>query len=242
VSRALWALIPAAGIGSRFGADIPKQYCEINGQTILDISIAKMLAVPNLQGLVLALAANDSFWPKSIHYQNPKIHIVDGGAERADSVLNGLRFLKTYAAQKNINDDVWVLVHDAARPCVQLASIKRLIETAAQDEHGAMLAVPVADTLKRSGVSTSRIDATVSRENIWRGNTPQFFGLSTLNQAIADALAAGVLVTDEASAMEHAGYQPHLVVDSPTNIKVTLADDLALAELYLTFFAAQASD
>ena len=234
-TRTIWAVVPAAGIGSRFGADIPKQYCQIHGKTILDISLSKMLAVPNIEGVVLALAKDDPFWPQSTHFGNPKIKLVDGGKERADSVLNGLNYLQSIAADTS----VWVLVHDAARPCVLINRIEALIEVAKQDEQGAMLAVPVADTLKRSVQGTDRIEKTVSRENIWRGNTPQYFPVSALAEAIETAKRAGVLVTDEASAMEFAGYQPHLVADSATNIKVTLSEDSALAALYLKYYDAK---
>jgi 2-C-methyl-D-erythritol 4-phosphate cytidylyltransferase len=223
----LHAVIPAAGVGSRMGADIPKQYLQLAGKTVIERTLERLLQLPGLANIVVALGEADPIWPGLEIRNDSRLHTVNGGKERADSVLNGLYKLRQLA-----DDDDWVLVHDAARPCVRLAEIDLLIETCLNREQGGILATPVHDTMKRSD-SQNRIVGTVPRENLWHACTPQLFRIGELTEAIESALDSGYPVTDEASAMERAGQQPLLVECSLANIKITRPDDLALAEFYL---------
>jgi 2-C-methyl-D-erythritol 4-phosphate cytidylyltransferase len=223
----LHAVIPAAGVGSRMGADIPKQYLQLAGKTVIERTLERLLQLPGLANIVVALGEADPIWPGLEIRKDSRLHTVNGGKERADSVLNGLYKLRQLA-----DDDDWVLVHDAARPCVRLAEIDLLIETCLNRKQGGILATPVHDTMKRSD-SQNRIVGTVPRENLWHACTPQLFRIGELTEAIESALDSGYPVTDEASAMERAGQQPLLVECSLANIKITRPDDLALAEFYL---------
>jgi 2-C-methyl-D-erythritol 4-phosphate cytidylyltransferase len=223
----LHAVIPAAGVGSRMGADIPKQYLQLAGKTVIERTLERLLQLPGLANIVVALGEADPIWPGLEIRKDSRLHTVNGGKERADSVLNALYKLRQLA-----DDDDWVLVHDAARPCVRLAEIDLLIETCLNREQGGILATPVHDTMKRSD-SQNRIVGTVPRENLWHACTPQLFRIGELTEAIESALDSGYPVTDEASAMERAGQQPLLVECSLANIKITRPDDLALAEFYL---------
>ena len=223
----LHAVVPAAGIGSRMRADIPKQYLPLAGKPVIEQTLERLLQVPGLGRVAVAISATDTSWPSLAISSHERIVRVNGGRERADSVLSGLRTLRQEG-----HDDDWVLVHDAARPCVRLEEIAQLIETCTSNNQGGILAMPVHDTMKRSD-SRNRILETVPRENLWHACTPQLFRLGELSDAIANALGTGYAVTDEASAMEHAGPQPLLVECSVTNIKITRPDDLALAEFYL---------
>jgi 2-C-methyl-D-erythritol 4-phosphate cytidylyltransferase len=220
-----WAIVPAAGIGSRMQADRPKQYLLLHGQTILEHTLQRLAAVPGLSGIVVSLAADDPYWP---HLNTPAlVQCAPGGAERCHSVLNALDFL---AGQADADD--WVLVHDAARPCVRVGDIQHLIASLADDPLGGLLAVPVRDTLKRAD-SAGVVRETVSRADLWHALTPQMFRLEMLRQALRRALDDGLFVTDEAQAMEYCGYHPRLIAGHPDNIKITQPQDLALASLYL---------
>jgi 2-C-methyl-D-erythritol 4-phosphate cytidylyltransferase len=223
----LHAVIPAAGVGSRMGADIPKQYLQLAGKSVIEQTLERLLQLPGLEHIVVALGEDDPFWPGLGISNDTRLVTVKGGKERADSVLNGL-----YTLRQLCSDEDWVLVHDAARPCVRLAEIKRLIETCVNHAQGGILATPVHDTMKRSD-NHNRILETVPREHLWHACTPQLFRIGELTEAIEHALESGYPVTDEASAMERAGQQPLLVECSLANIKITRPDDLALAEFYL---------
>jgi len=226
-SPAFWAVIPAAGVGRRMGADRPKQYLPLAGRTVLESTLNIFLGHPRITGVVVAIGAEDP-WFKTLTLDTGKpIRVVEGGEERCHSVLNALRDLKGVAA----NDD-WVLVHDAARPCLSHADLDRLIATLVTDPVGGLLATPVSDTLKRADPS-GRVAETVDRNGLWRAFTPQMFRLGLLAEALESALAAGALVTDDASAMELAGHAPRLVDGSPANLKITSPADLALAEFFL---------
>ena len=223
----LHAVVPAAGVGSRMGADIPKQYLQLAGKTVMERTLERLLQLPGLANIVVALGEGDPIWPGLEIRNDSRLHTVNGGKERADSVLNGLYKLRQLA-----DDEDWVLVHDAARPCVRLAEIDLLIETCLNRGQGGILATPVHDTMKRSD-SQNRIVGTIPRENLWHACTPQLFRIGELTEAIESARDSGYPVTDEASAMERAGQQPLLVECSLANIKITRPDDLALAEFYL---------
>jgi 2-C-methyl-D-erythritol 4-phosphate cytidylyltransferase len=218
---AFWVVIPAAGIGSRMRADRPKQYLQLAGQTILEHSLNCFLDHPQLKGLVLSLASDDPFWPTLACANDPRICRAAGGAERADSVLAGLLQLLELGAEA----DDWVLVHDAARPNLARSDLDSLLGELANDPVGGLLAVPARDTLKRAGAD-GRVAETMDRSLIWQAYTPQMFRFAALHQALADALVAGVAITDEASALEWAGQAPKLVEGRADNLKITRPEDL----------------
>ncbi len=222
-----WAVIPAAGIGKRMGSEIPKQYLELNGKAIILHTLDRLLFHSAIKGAVVALSRHDGWWEHlEIHHDKP-VQRVEGGIERCHSVLNALHELSSHA-----DDEDWVLVHDAARPCLLQTDLDNLINRVSQDKIGGLLGVPVRDTMKRAETSGRVID-TVEREGLWHALTPQMFRLGMLRSALENAIEAEQLVTDEASAMEQAGYQPLLVEGSATNIKITRPEDLALAAFYL---------
>ncbi len=210
------------------GADLPKQYLRLAGRRIIDLSIEAMLTHPLIDGLYVALAAEDPWWSGSEYADHPDVVRVAGGAERSDSVLSALLELRKRAAP---ND--WVLVHDAARPCVRRGDITNLIERVRLHPVGGLLAVPVRDTMKRS-TAQNEIVETVAREGLWHAFTPQMFRLEALITALAQAANASIEITDEASALEARGAAPLLVEGRADNLKITRPEDLALAEFYLT--------
>ncbi len=221
-----WAVVPAAGKGTRMQSELPKQYLKLFGKTILEHTLGRLTAHPRIAGVALAVAADDDLWPE-MRANFPSVITAIGGTERCHSVLNALRALSAHAA-----DDDWVLVHDAARPCLHPNDVSRLIDTLAAHPVGGILAIPVRDTLKRCD-DQSTIEATVDRTRLWHALTPQMFRLSVLREALSRALAAGALVTDEAQAVEAMGLIPRVVEGRGDNLKVTRPEDLALAELFL---------
>ncbi len=221
------AVVPAAGAGRRMGTDIPKQYLQIHGKAVIDWTLQTLLSHPDIESLVVALSADDEYWPDTLSASDSRVRTVTGGEERCHSVLNALEALAPAAGE---ND--WVLVHDAARPCVRLEDVSRLIRRASAGV-GGVLGVPVHDTMKRTDAQ-GRIVETVERKQLWHAFTPQMFPLGLLRHSLRAALAAGVEVTDEASAMEWAGHSPLMVEGAATNIKITRPADLSLAEFYLS--------
>jgi 2-C-methyl-D-erythritol 4-phosphate cytidylyltransferase len=226
-TEALWCVVPAAGRGARVGGEVPKQYLPIAGKPMLLHTLERLAAHPRIAGLMVVLEAGDARWPKWLMFNDKPVRTTTGGAERADSVLAGLRALGGQVVESH-----FVMVHDAARPCVRAADISRLIEQGVP-AGGALLAAPVRDTLKRADAQ-GRVAATESREARWRAQTPQLFRLGELVRALESARAGGKGVTDEAMAMERAGYKPLLVEGSEDNIKVTTPADFALAEFILS--------
>lgn len=220
----VWAVLPAAGSGSRMGGERPKQYRMLCGKTVIEHSLAALLALPQLQRVVVALAPDDACWAALPLAAHPRLQCVPGGAERFQSVLNGLQALPAA-------DSDWVLVHDAVRPCVSVADIEMLLNAVADDAVGGLLALPVADTIKRS--DAGRVAATLDRNGLWQAQTPQVFRYGLLKTALQDALDAGVVVTDEAAALERLGHAPLLVSGSARNIKLTWPQDMALAAALL---------
>lgn len=223
-----WAVIPAAGSGSRMAADIPKQYLSLNGQTVLEHALNTLFGCARISGIFLALSPDDSHWPAlEARYAHHNLVCVAGGRERCHSVLHALTQLAAQA-----NDADWVLVHDAARPCLRAEDVDLLIDTLAPAGDGGLLGVTVSDTMKRTRPN-GQITETVDRVHLWHAQTPQMFRLGQLRNALAQALAQDILVTDEAAAMELAGYHPRVVRGHADNIKITVPEDLALAEFYL---------
>jgi 2-C-methyl-D-erythritol 4-phosphate cytidylyltransferase len=232
--------MPAAGSGRRFGASIPKQYAELPGGRLIEHALQVFQSDPRCAGIALAIAADDPWWPgireRWPARAAPPIEAA-GGAERCDSVAHALDAL----AAAGCGPDDWVLVHDAARPCVSRGEVDRLLAAASAGTAGALLAVPLADTLKRAtgagtvadGGAAAEVAATVPRAGLWRALTPQMFRRGALQQALAAARASGRQPTDEAEAIEWAGGRVALVEGETTNFKVTTAGDLALARAIL---------
>ena len=230
------AVIPAAGVGSRMQADRPKQYLTIAGKTILEHTLDALLAHCDIDRVVLAVSPDDTYLPTLTLTSNERVSVVQGGKERADSVLNGI---------KALHGDEWALVHDAARPCVSQDDISALLNLINDSTvNGGILASPVRDTMKRAvsnqecsnspaNSSLSVVSHTESRANLWHALTPQLFPAPLLLNALKKGLSDGVEITDEASAMEYAGYKVGMVNGSPANIKITHPADLPLAEFYL---------
>lgn len=218
----LTAIVPAAGIGSRMGADCPKQYLQLAGQTILEHTLARLLSHPAIERVIVALAPHDPWFESLPVAADPRVIRVEGGAERAFSVLNALQ----------VAEGEWVLVHDAARPCLTHGDLDALIATA-MSCGGAILGSRVRDTMKRSDAA-GNIIATVEREQLWHALTPQMFPTRPLKRALEEGLMLGATITDEASAMERAGFPVRMVEGRADNIKVTRPEDLSLAGLFLS--------
>ena len=223
-----WAVVPAAGVGSRMQAEVPKQYLRLHGKCVLEHTLDCFSTHPRIDGVVVVLAANDNHWRGLPVIGHAKVMVAPGGAERFNSVLNGLRYLHQHADQ-----DDWVLVHDAVRPCLRHEDIDQLISVLHGHPVGGLLAVPVRDTMKRANAA-GEVTETVSRAGLWHALTPQMFRLGMLERAIERAIAESVLITDEAQAMELCGYRPLLVQGRADNIKITQRGDLPLAELFLS--------
>ena len=222
-----WAIVPAAGIGSRMQADRPKQYLELDGKTVLEQTLERLATHPRIAGIVIAVAEHDTWWPDvSLNTKCPVL-TVTGGEHRADSVLNALKQLSSVTQV-----DPWVLVHDAARPCLRHQDIDSMLDELCHHQVGGVLGIPVNDTVKRVNAD-NEVEETVCRQGLWRASTPQMFRLQALTQALNMAKQQQKLVTDDASAMELAGMQPKMVAGHPDNIKITVPQDLALASLYL---------
>ena len=224
----IWAIVPAAGRGTRFGGDVPKQYLDVAGQPLLLHTLQALLAHPVVQGAVVVLADGDAPWPGWHARAGKPIATCIGGGQRADSVLAGLA-----ALPESVRPDDFVLVHDAARPNLRFEDLDQLLNRGRTDPVGAILATPVRDTLKRAG-NDGGIDGTEPREHLWRALTPQLFRRLQLTRALEAARDTGHAVTDESMAMEQQGHRPLLVEGSEDNLKVTTAADLALFEFILS--------
>lgn len=233
-----WLVMPAAGVGRRFGTTRPKQYAPLQGRTVIEWALAPFLADPSCAGAVVVSAADDPYWPEiagrlsTPQGHTAKLILATGGAERSHTVRNGLVALERHAAF-----DDWILVHDAARPCLTRSDLQHLLELRSHPV-GGLLATPAADTLKRAAGDLGpgghyEIDRTVDRAGLWRALTPQMFRYQALSEALDRAFATGRLPTDEAQALEWAGQRPVLIQGSAANIKITSADDLLLAAALL---------
>mgnify|MGYP001559750225 FL=1 len=226
----IWAFIPAGGQGRRIQSPVPKQYLPLLGRPVILHTLERLCAHPCIQGVLVGIAPDDQDWQKLTPdlKRLPKfLGTSVGGETRAHTVLNGLKILAKHA-----KPDDWVLVHDAVRPCVRHGDIDKLISAVSEGEEGGLLAFPVADTVKRVD-NAGQVLETVSREGLWRAATPQMFRINKLSQALEQAMKAGKEITDEASAIEVTGGHPRVVACHTDNIKITLPEDLALAELYM---------
>lgn len=218
------AVVPAAGFGRRMQTECPKQYLSIGNQTILEHSVHALLAHPGVKRVVIAISHGDSRFAQLPLANHPQITVVDGGDERADSVLAGL---------KAAGDAQWVLVHDAARPCLHQDDLARLLALSETSRTGDPRRTS-ARYYETCRTGQNAIAHTVDRNGLWHALTPQFFPRELLHDCLTRALNEGATITDEASALEYCGFHPQLVEGRADNIKVTRPEDLALAEFYLT--------
>jgi 2-C-methyl-D-erythritol 4-phosphate cytidylyltransferase len=227
-ARALvWAAVPAAGSGSRMASSVPKQYLEIAGRRLAEHTLGALLAAGCIHEIVVAIAPGDAAWHTLPETLRQRVRTVHGGDDRAASVLQALAGFSRRPAKGD-----WVLVHDMARPCVRPERIRSMIDELADDEVGGLLAVPLVDTLKRAD-GAQRVCETLDRSELWRAQTPQVFRFGVLERALRAARADGVTITDEAMAVERLGLAPRLLAGSADNIKVTVAEDMELAQYYL---------
>lgn len=216
-------VVPAAGIGKRMQSDCPKQYLKIDGVCIIEHTLNRLLSHPNIKNVIVALAEHDDVFATLNIANNPNVHQVLGGKERSDSVLAGLEF---------ISSTEWILVHDAARPCVTHKDIDQLINFCITQQQGAILATPVRDTMKRT-MNSREIDYTESRDNLWHAQTPQMFKHKQLQNSLDAAINNNISITDEASAIEVSGAKSFVVEGREDNIKITRPSDLNLAAFIL---------
>ena len=232
-----WLVMPAAGVGRRFGNTKPKQYALLQGRTVIEWALAPFLTDPSCAGISISLAADDPYWGEvaerlaKLPGRTPELIFAGGGVERSHSVRKGLAALGSRA----LADD-WVLVHDAARPCLSSNDLQHLLDRLGTHRVGGLLATPAADTLKRASTelrADPEVAQTVDRAGLWRALTPQMFRYELLCDALDRALATNRLPTDEAQALEWTGEHPVLVQGSAANIKITSADDLVLAAALL---------
>lgn len=239
----LYAVIPAAGSGQRMKSAVPKQYLKLNGISVLQRTVSRMLEIEAIKKVVVVVDQEGSQTIDSVLQTSDRVDICTGGESRAESVRNGLTYLQNSiqpvthlpgnsAATGTSSSDNWVLVHDAARPCVRTEDILRLIQSVYGSSHGGLLAKPITDTIKKSD-SDGRIEDTVDRDFLWSAATPQMFRLDTLLDALQAAIEIQAAVTDEASAMQRSGYRPALIECHADNIKITTTSDLVLAQHYL---------
>ena len=219
----LVVVVPAAGVGKRMKANCPKQYLTINQKTILEHTVTRLASHPMIKKIIIALGAEDEYFADTKLSEHDKVAVVNGGKERVNSVLAGLNIIDS-------TEFPWVLVHDAARPCLSINDLNILIESCLEKSIGGILASPVRDTMKKGD---NIIDETVDRENLWHALTPQMFPTKELKNAIEQALNSQAIITDEASAIEFLGGKIQLISSSSENIKITHPDDLALAEFII---------
>ena len=222
----LIVVVPAAGVGKRMQADCPKQYLKINQHSILEHTVFRLLSHSRINKVIVVINSDDEYFAETDLISHQDVLTVYGGQERVDSVLAGLNAV-------NIAKYPWVLVHDAARPCISHKDIDALIDCCATNEQGGLLAYPVKDTIKRES-PTHHVDLTVDRSSLWHALTPQMYPTNQLINAIKHAQKDEVIITDESSAVEYLGFPSLLVQGSSANIKVTSPEDLALAKFYLT--------
>ena len=221
-----WVLLPNSGLGSRFGARIPKQYTKVSGKTVLEWTIDRLKLCGQFKGLVLVNRKNDPHWDIIKTQRQYRLQVLNGGDERSESILNGLNWIVS-----NGHPDDWVLVHDVARPIFDLHSINELIDVAVTKDMGSILATRVSDTLRKD--LKDGFTLTLDRQDVWQAQTPQYFKVSDLHRALLTAKENGIHLTDEASAIELIGLPVHLIQGSRLNIKLTYHEDLALIEYFL---------
>ncbi len=223
----LWAIVPAAGKGTRMGAALPKQYLPLAGKTVIEHTLERLLRIVDIEQVVVAISATDQCWQDLPVASDKRVEVVAGGGERSESVLNGLYHLDGQADKLD-----WVLVHDAARPCIVPDTIRELINSVGDHLIGGILGVPVSDTLKQIN-SQFGIEGTIDRRLVWHAQTPQLFRYGVLRDALERARNDDLDITDEASALEALGYCPRMIEGRSDNLKITRQDDLWMAEMIM---------
>lgn len=221
-------IVPASGIGARMQSNIPKQYLPLNnGLSVLDQTLKTLLNIKQINGCVVAIARDDTAFKNSEFSHHPKLlSVVNGGQQRFHSVINALEALRPLA-----DDNDWVLVHDAVRPCIQASDVIDLITQLENHPTGGLLATKIIDTVKQS--NNNKTQTTINRENLWQAQTPQMYRFGVLSKALNKVIQNNLTITDEASSIEHLGLESVLVSGSKSNIKITTAEDLPLANFYL---------
>jgi len=222
-----WAIVPAAGIGQRMGHATPKQYLNLAGKPVIEWSIERLLSCAAIEKIVVVVQQDDDRWRNLGLHQHPQVESVPGGEERSDSVYCGLQALSEHA-----QDDDWVLVHDAVRPCITNAAINSLLDAIHGHKVGGLLAFPVRETLKQVN-DQHDVLGTLNRRELWAAQTPQVFRFKVLMQALEHCREKDILATDESMAVEALGLKPKVVLGAVDNIKITWPDDLTLAALLL---------
>ena len=233
-NKKVWVVIPAAGIGKRMQVTVPKQYLKINDKTILEHTLNCFNSHADIAGIIVVLNSDDYYWKsiqKNLLSQSKPIYTVEGGKERSDSVMQGIDYLLMV---ERINNDSWVMVHDAARPCLSKKDIDALLSIRNESSIGGILACPVRDTMKRAILNSNTISKTESRDNLWHALTPQLFRIGELKGALEHCLEKNIPITDEASAFEAVGKPVVLIEGSSNNIKVTRVADLEIVTLLLS--------
>ncbi|ADV33574.1 2-C-methyl-D-erythritol 4-phosphate cytidylyltransferase [Candidatus Blochmanniella vafra str. BVAF] len=219
------AILPAAGIGGRMHSFPPKQYCIIGNKTLIEYSINVLLQQSNIKHCIVVINCNDNWFSKLSVSYDPRVSVVIGGKTRADSVMAGL---------KHVKKSMWVIIHDAVRPCLHYQDLLRLFKITQFSKIGGILATPVVNTVKKAYVGSNFISHTVSRNDLWHSLTPQLFNYNLLKKCLEKALINQIIISDEASAIEYCGYTSILVRGRSDNIKITYKDDLRLAKFYLS--------
>ncbi|WP_331828382.1 2-C-methyl-D-erythritol 4-phosphate cytidylyltransferase [Candidatus Blochmannia sp. SNP] len=219
------AILPAAGTGERMNSILPKQYCTIGDKTLLEHSISALLCQSCIRRCIVVINAQDRWFKKLSIACDPRISVVIGGKTRADSVMAGLQHVKK---------SIWVIVHDAVRPCLHPEDLFRLFEITKFSQVGGILAIPICNTIKQTYCGTNFVKYTLDRNNLWHALTPQLFNCNLLKSCLKEALKNRVTITDEASAVEYCGYTSILIQGRSDNIKVTYQNDLKLARFYLS--------
>ena len=220
-----WCLVPAAGSGSRLDTKTPKQYIDLLGKPLVCHSLDTLVSSPYISGVAVGLASGDEWWQQHISGKYAILGTYTGGESRADTVLRGLYFLEPH-----VDDEDWVLIHDAARPCVKASDIERLVLGSENSSSGALLAIKTTDTIKKEDEHHSSAQ-TIPRDKLWQAQTPQIFLYTILRDALEACDRVGL--SDESAAMEMAGYRPRLVNGTVENLKVTTIEDLGLAKTIL---------
>lgn len=219
-AQSYWVIIPAAGSGNRFSHNLPKQYCELRGKTVIEHTLNVFLKNKQVKQVVVALSAEDTVFSKLPIADHARVTTVQGGATRMQSVLNALNWIKTVGQTQD-----WVMVHDAVRPALHAEDLENLMLTVGEDEVGGILASPVQDTIKFS-TQSNRIAHTVSRNALWQALTPQLFRMNVLLEGLNRCEAIGFVATDEAQAVEQFGHKPKIVKSKHPNPKLTFPQDI----------------
>lgn len=226
--KSFWVVLPASGVGERMKSHCPKQYLPFQDKTVIEITLNRLLDFDQVQGAIVVISENDEYWP-DLNYTHAKpVIVANGGLERFDSVYSGIQKLQ----ELGLEEDIWVMIHDAVRPCVTHEDLALLVNESMRSPHGLFLAQPVADTIKKADQNLNCI-ATIDRSSLWRAFTPQVFPIEIISKALAHVTNEQIGVTDDVSAVEALGLKPKIILGRSDNIKITFPQDLVIAEVLL---------